>query len=64
MRFHSIGYEICSETIGEIKRNKLKLAEVPIEVIYTDYSKVTGQSWVNGINILTKMIGIKLSGKK
>jgi len=64
MSFHSIGYEICSETIGEIKRNRLKLAEVPIEVIYTDYSKITGQSWLNGINILTKMISIKLSGKK
>lgn len=64
MCFHSIGYEICSETIGEIKRNKLKLAEVPIEVIYTDYSKVTGQSWINGINILTKMISIKIAGKK
>lgn len=64
MRFHSIGYEICSEMIGEIKRNRLKLVEIPIEVIYTDYSKATGQNWLNAINILTKMISIKIAGKK
>ena len=64
MDFHSMGYEICSETLGEIKRNKLKLAEVPIEVIYSDYSKAKGQNWINGINVLTKMLTIKISGKK
>lgn len=64
MCFHSIGYEICSEAIGEVKRNKLRLVEVPIEVIYTDYSKMTGQSWINAINIITKMLSIKISGKK
>ncbi len=60
----SIGYEICSETIGEIKRNKLKLVEIPIETIYSKYSKVKGQNWINGINIFTKMLTIKLGGKK
>jgi glycosyltransferase involved in cell wall biosynthesis len=63
MCFHAIGYEICSETIGEIKRNKLKYAEVPIEVLYTEYSKKTGQIWVNGINIFTKIISIKMTKK-
>jgi len=64
MHFHSIGYEICSEMIGEIKRNHLKMVEVPIEVIYTDYSKATGQNWLNAVNILTKIISIKITGKK
>lgn len=64
MNFHSIGYEICSEIIGEIERNNLKLAEVPIEVIYTDHSKATGQYWLNAINIFTRIINIKISGKK
>lgn len=64
MCFRSLGYEICSEMIGEIQRNKLKLVEVPIQVIYTEYSKMTGQSWLNGINILTRMISIKISERK
>lgn len=64
MQFHSIGYEICSEIIGEITRNKLRLAEVPIEVKYSDYSKMKGQNWLNGINIFTKIIAIKISQKK
>ncbi len=64
MCFHSIGYEICSEMIGEIKRNNLKMIEVPIKVIYTDYSRATGQNWLNAVNILTKIISIKITGKK
>jgi len=63
IKLRSIGYEICSEMIGEIQRNKLKLKEIPIEVIYTDYSKVKGQNWINGINVLTKMLVIKIIGK-
>lgn len=64
MCFHSIGYEICSEIIGEIKRNNLKLIEIPIEVIYTDYSRSTGQNWLNAVNILTRIISIKITRKK
>lgn len=63
IQLHSMGYEVCSEMIYEIKRNKLRLKEIPIEVIYTDYSKVKGQNWINGINVLTKMIVIKIIGK-
>ena len=64
IQLNSVGYEICSEMIGEIKRNKLKLAEIPIEVIYTEYSKMKGQNWINGINVLTKMLVIKITGKQ
>lgn len=61
---YSIGYEICSEMVGEAKRTKLKLEEVCIETIYTDYSKAKGQSISNAINIFTRLLTIKLSGKK
>lgn len=64
MQLHSVGYEISSEIIGEARRAKLRMVEIPIETIYTDYSKAKGQSWLNGINILTRIITIKLSGKK
>jgi glycosyltransferase involved in cell wall biosynthesis len=64
IRLSSIAYEVSSEIIGEIQRNKLKMVEVPIETIYTDYSKAKGQSWLNGVNILTKSIYLRLSRLK
>jgi glycosyltransferase involved in cell wall biosynthesis len=61
---HSIGYEVCSEIIGEVKRTRLVLVEVPIQVIYSEYSNAKGQNWINGINILTRSIAIKMANKK
>lgn len=51
-------YEYDSEVIREIHRNKLKYAETPIEVRYTDYSmsKINKQGLVNGLKTLVKMI--------
>lgn len=56
MNLTSSGYEICSEIIGEIKKNKLKYLEVPIKTIYTRYSKGKGQFWLNAVNIVVKLI--------
>lgn len=64
LNLHSVGYEISSEIIGEAHRNRLKIVEVPIETIYTDYSNAKGQSVVNAVNIFTKLITIIISGKK
>lgn len=61
---YSLGYEISSEIVGEIKRNRLRVTEVSIKTIYTDYSKIKGQSIFNGMNILTRIILIRLAGKK
>jgi glycosyltransferase involved in cell wall biosynthesis len=51
-------YEYDSEIIREIYRNKLKYAEVPIEVRYTKYSmnKKDKQNLKNGIKTLIKML--------
>lgn len=51
-------YEYDSEIIREIKRNKLKFSEVPIEVRYTKYSmnKKHKQNLKNGLKTLIKMI--------
>lgn len=48
--------EVSSEFFSEIKKNRLRLAEVPIQVIYTDYSRQKGQSNLNGLRILLKLI--------
>lgn len=60
----SLGYEICSEMVGEAKRHRLKFKEVGIETIYTDYSKAKGQSISNAINIFTRLLTIKMMRKK
>ncbi len=61
---NSSGYEICSEIIGEAKNKQLKITEVRISTIYTDYSKKKGQNILNSINILTKLLLLKISPKK
>lgn len=56
-------YEFESEMLGHIKRAKLKVKEVPIKVIYTEYSlnkykghKVSGQGLLNGIKMVIRLI--------
>jgi len=48
--------EVSSELIAETKRNNLKLTEVPIKAIYTEYSLSKGQSFFVGIKTLFKLI--------
>lgn len=50
------GMEASSEIIGEIARNKLKLAEVPIKAIYTEYSLSKGQNFMHGLATLMKLL--------
>jgi len=56
------GYEFCSEIILEATRKRLKICEIPIKVIYTPYSRSKGQSVLNGVNIVAKLILKKLTG--
>lgn len=48
--------EVSSEIIAEIKKKKLKLKEVPINVIYTKYSLSKGQGFFVGLKTLFKLI--------
>ncbi|MDD3985226.1 MAG: glycosyltransferase family 2 protein [Methanobacterium sp.] len=49
-------YGVSSEIIGEIKRHHLKLTEIPIKTIYTDYSMTKGTNTGEGLKILVKLI--------
>lgn len=49
-------WESSSEILGEAARLKLRLAEAPIEAIYTDYSRRKGQKNSNGFAVLFKLI--------
>jgi len=57
-------YEFESEMLGQIKDANLKIKEVPIKVIYTDYSKskykhmskFSAQGLTNGIRMVIRLI--------
>jgi len=61
LSFETLGYEFCSEIIINASQKKLKIIEVPIKVIYNDYSRKKGQSIFNGVNIIAKLIYKKLT---
>lgn len=46
----------ASEILTLIKHAGLRYEEVPVRIIYTDYSKMKGQSSMNSINILIDLI--------
>lgn len=50
-------YEYESEVVREIARHKLKFTEVPIKVLYTEYSqtKIVKQGFVNGLKTLSRI---------
>lgn len=50
------GMAHASEISGQIIDKKLKYAEVPVTIRYTEYSKRKGQSILNGLNILVDLI--------
>jgi len=45
----------ASEIVAEIGRNKLRYVEMPVHVVYTEYSKSKGQSIWNSVNILSDL---------
>jgi len=53
---NSRGYGVSSEIIGEIKKYDLKVEEVEIKTIYTDYSISKGTNLTVGLKILAKLI--------
>ncbi|MFD2674562.1 glycosyltransferase family 2 protein [Gulosibacter bifidus] len=46
----------ASEIVNEIGLNKLRYAEEPVYIIYTDYSRSKGQSLWNSVNILADLM--------
>ncbi len=47
--------EVSSEIFAEISRLHLRLSEVPIKVIYTDYSRQKGQTNMNALAVLFRL---------
>ena len=49
------GYEFCSETLGAAAKMKLRLVEVPVTVVYTDYSMSKGQTVMTSVKTLARI---------
>ncbi|MCP2637517.1 glycosyltransferase family 2 protein [Microbacterium sp. HD4P20] len=45
----------ASEIVGQIGAKKLRYAEQPVQILYTDYSRAKGQSMWNSVNILSEL---------
>lgn len=45
----------ASEIVAEIRRNELRYIEMPVHIVYTDYSRSKGQSIWNSVNILSDL---------
>lgn len=60
LNLKSSGMEISSEIIKEIKRNNLRLVEIPIKPIYTKYSLSKGQNLLEGVRTVFQLILRKL----
>jgi len=56
IRLRTQRMEVSSELFEQIKKNKLKYKEIPIKVFYTSYSRQKGQTNLNGVKILLKLI--------
>lgn len=48
--------EVSSEFFREIKRNNLRYSEIPIDPIYTQYSRNKGQQNKNAFDVFLKMV--------
>lgn len=46
------GYGHADEILRVIKKHKIRYVEVPVHILYTDYSKSKGQPLINAVRIL------------
>jgi hypothetical protein len=46
----------ATEIVSQIARARLRYAEHPVHILYTDYSRAKGQSLLNSVNILVELM--------
>lgn len=50
------GYEFCTEIVREIAVHKWRLREVPVKVVYSEYTLAKGQSFANGMRTALRIL--------
>ncbi len=50
------GFEFCTEIVRESVQHKWRIAQIPIKVIYSEYTLAKGQSFANGVRTAFKIL--------
>ncbi len=50
------GFEFCTEIVRECTQHKWKKAEIPVKVLYSEYTLAKGQSFANGVKTALKIL--------
>ncbi len=56
IRLHENGFAHATEFLDEVRRAGLRLREVPVAILYSDYSQAKGQPASNSVNILIDVL--------
>jgi glycosyltransferase involved in cell wall biosynthesis len=56
VHFRQPGMAHASEILYEVRRKSLRYLELPVHILYTDYSKQKGQGILNSVNILFHLL--------
>jgi len=62
IRIRSNRYEVSSEIVIQARREELRLRDVPIEAIFTDYSKARGTTIASGFRIFLGLLKLRICG--
>lgn len=50
------GFEFCTEIVRESVQHKWRIAQVPVKVLYSEYTLQKGQSFANGVRTAFKIL--------
>lgn len=50
------GFEFCTEIVREAAQHRWRIAQVPVKVVYSEYTLAKGQSFANGIRTAFKIL--------
>ncbi|MEI8229700.1 MAG: glycosyltransferase family 2 protein [Candidatus Peregrinibacteria bacterium] len=50
------GFEYCTELVRETVQRRWRMAQVPIKVLYSEYTLAKGQSFANGVKTALKIL--------
>lgn len=56
MNLQMTGFEFCTEIVRECVQHKWTYTEVPVKVIYSEYTLAKGQSFANGVRTAFKIL--------
>lgn len=50
------GYEFCTEIVREAAQHQWRITEVPVKVVYSEYTLAKGQSFAHGVRTALKIL--------